>query len=477
MAAALAAIVAFPQWQFMLDTTFRTQILQQNVISIALQPDGLLLSGTMRFPGDMSNRLLTKVDLAGNQVLSFPFGYGGGKITPWEGKYYVSVGQTIRRVLATGYVDPTFIELNLGPYFQSSQGGDYHVFPDGRVLISGQHNLSDSTRGFVGQYDLIWFSNEGYLDTTRIHRQSNGFMWDFTALPDGKFLCSCSCTMYEGQPVDRVFRIHADGALDTTFQSGINWGNIYAYHPLPDGRVYVGGRFKRAEVPNDTLYIVRLMPDGSLDPSFNNHNSLSTSDGITAYPKVTNIVPWYDGSIFAMGVMRHVNGQTRGGICVLDNTGQLTPLLENSLPGTFSYQTSTNASIHGIVPAPDSSAYYIWGTYTGYNDGTINDTLQRFVSRLLVEELNVALQEEENARSFSIQPNPTNGSVTFTFDPAMGRSNSITIRDIHGRKVTALPIREGTDRVEWNAAELAPGIYFVSFKSGGSVSTQKLVVN
>ncbi|MBK7556771.1 MAG: delta-60 repeat domain-containing protein [Flavobacteriales bacterium] len=106
------------------------------------------------------------------------------------------------------------------------------VYADGAVA-SGQHLLSDSTRGFVGFYDLIWFSNTGYLDTTKVHRQSNGIMWEFKELPDGKFICSCSCTQYEGQPVDKVFRVYPDGTLDTTFHTGINMGNIYAYHPCP----------------------------------------------------------------------------------------------------------------------------------------------------------------------------------------------------------------------------------------------------
>ncbi|MBK8499293.1 MAG: hypothetical protein IPL52_10850 [Flavobacteriales bacterium] len=64
--------------------------------------------------------------------------------------------------------------MNTGPYFLSLQPADYHVFPDGRVLISGTHTLNDPVRGFVGSYELIWFSNEGYLDTTRTHRNANG---------------------------------------------------------------------------------------------------------------------------------------------------------------------------------------------------------------------------------------------------------------------------------------------------------------
>ena len=50
------------------------------------------------------------------------------------------------------------------------------MYPDGRVLVCGLHELSDSIRGYVGFYDLIWFSNQGYLDTTAHHRQGNGIM-------------------------------------------------------------------------------------------------------------------------------------------------------------------------------------------------------------------------------------------------------------------------------------------------------------
>ena len=194
-AALCAAVAACAQWNFELDTTFRTQITQQYVNSLAVLPTGeLLLSGTMRFPGDMSDRLLAKVDQTGDRVLSFPFTYGGGKITPWADRFFVSVGQTIRRVHASGALDLSYHHMNSVPYVQSNTGGDYHVFPDGRVLVSGSHTLSDTQRGFVGSYELIWFTNTGYLDTTRIHRNANGPIYAFKELPDGKFICTCNCT-------------------------------------------------------------------------------------------------------------------------------------------------------------------------------------------------------------------------------------------------------------------------------------------
>ncbi len=464
MAAVLVAIGAFSQWTFKLDTTFRTQITHRNVNSIAVQDDGIVLSGTIRFPGDMSDRLLTKVDLSGDQVVSFPFGYGGGKITEWNDRYYVSVGQGVQRVLTTGITDLAYIGMNDGPYFQSGSGGDYHVFEDGRVLITGNHHLSDSIRGFVGWYKLIWFSNEGYLDTTRIHRQANGPMWNFAALPDGKFLCSCSCTEYEGQLVGRVFRIHADGSLDTTFQTDVFTGNIFAYYPLEDGRTFIAGRFRRSAAPDDTLYIARLMPNGSMDPSFTPPNC---SPGDLPNPAsgagISFIHPWLDGNLIISGRFRYINGEPRNSICMIDSTGNVLPPFHGQGVGTFQYAVNTYSSINHISE-DDQGRLYIAGAYTGYNDGIINDTLQRFVSRLLVEEdttvgISTAVR---NTANFSLHPNPSSGHVHINFEQPT--TNGVAqVWDALGSLVYVQHITATNSTLDLRA--LSDGLYFVSISA------------
>ena len=106
----------------------------------------------------------------GQRDLSYMGFYGGERVMPWiNGKFYVSNGLP-RRMLPDGNIDPSFGPISIGPYFQYSTTGDYHVFSDGRALISGSHMLSDSIRGFEGNYELIWFTSTGYLDTTRTHR-------------------------------------------------------------------------------------------------------------------------------------------------------------------------------------------------------------------------------------------------------------------------------------------------------------------
>ena len=213
-------LLAQAQVPLSLDSSFRTEIDTWYVSSVLPLTDGsLLASGVMRFPGELSDKRLVRLSADGHRDNSYNnSGLGQGKLTQWNsGLFYVGTAQTVRRILPSGFLDPGWTEMNLGPYFSSLQGGDYHVYPDGRLLMSGVHQLSDTARGFEGLYSLIWLSNTRYLDTTKTHRYCDGSIDYFKELPDGKFICSGGLTTYEGQPVNRVFRVQADGALDPTF--------------------------------------------------------------------------------------------------------------------------------------------------------------------------------------------------------------------------------------------------------------------
>ncbi len=266
---AILPLISRAQQPFDLDTTFRTVIPSWYVNSIIPLEDGsLILSGEARFPGDPvgSFRNLAKLDHSGQLDPLYPeWTPGGGKLVRWEDRFNMG-GHNVQRILMNGSPDPSFILMNYGPYFSSFQGGDYHVYPDGRVLMSGLHFLSDTVRGYTGAHCLIWFSNEGYLDTTAHHRTCLGSLDFFQQLPDGKFIGSGSTSIWDGQPASNIVRVYADGALDTTFQTHVWWGQAYGFLGLEDGRVYAVGQFQ-IEGLADTLQFVRFMPDGSLDPA------------------------------------------------------------------------------------------------------------------------------------------------------------------------------------------------------------------
>jgi hypothetical protein len=465
-------VCTFAQAPFALDTTFRTSVQEQYVNSIAPFEDGrLLISGQIKFPGDMFTRGSAILLPDGSRDPSFTSFVGQGKLTPWNGKYYVSVGQTVRRLTGEGYLDPTFIHMNSGPYFSSLQGGDYHVFPDGRVLMGGSHTVNYPAGGYGGQHQLIWFTNTGYLDTMRVHRKGNGAVMRFRELPDGKFICSGFATQFDGHAVDRIFRVHADGAVDTTFSTGAYTGLAVTFLPLADGRVYAGGNFKSTAAPTDTLRLVRFLPDGSLDPAF----SMPHFDqGIMTYPDgptIGQITPYQDGKLFVMGNFQHVNGQPRRGICVVDSTGALMDLFDDCGVGLFNFMGITNGSLSGILPYGEEH-WIVWGWYTGYSDGDISDPLQRFVSRLHVGDFTTGASNATAMPSFSLYPNPSGGSATLQLEQ-VPQDAQLVLRDALGREVLR---RRVSDHYTTLTLERS-GVYVVELWSNGQrMRAQRLAV-
>lgn len=457
------------QEPFQLDTGFQLNVHQVYVSSVAALDNGdLMLSGQIRLTGELFDRGYMRVTPEGTRVLPFPdFAPGGGKLVPWEnGRLYVGNGDGVRRIMEDGSLDPEFILINSGPYFSAIQGGDYHVFPDGRVLMSGAHILSDSIRGFEGMYNLIWFSNEGYLDTTRTHRYCDEVIFAIEEQPDGKFLCSGTMNSFEDQPVKRVFRVHPDGELDHSFDADIQqWGEARDYLTLSDGRIWVGGSL-RLNGSQEVKSLIRLMPDGAVDPSFHVPQFAIEFDPFATIPVLFEILQVATDRFIVTGRFDRVDGQVRGGIAMLDANGNL---LDDAFTGEgcglYNYNGSLYKSISGITPAPDGS-FYIYGAYHGYDDGTTNDTTQRMVSRL--HGLDVGVQEVPPAlKVIQVAPNPGTDRLTITADPALAPNSTVQLVDAQGRVIATTTL--STARSGWSIGEVAPGCYMVRILDGAHV--------
>ena len=486
MAGAVVGPRAQAQQPFDLDTTFRTAIDSWYVSSIAPLPDGsILLSGRVSFPGDPIGifRFMSKVLGSGDKDPLFPSGVpGGGRLTPWDGRFYVGTNTLVRRIWPDGILDNDFILMNADPLFSSLQGGDYHVYPDGRVLMGGVHDLHDTIRGYTGLHCLIWFSNTGYLDTTKTHRKCAGALFRFRELPDGKFIGSGSTSTWDGQPTgSNIIRFHPDGALDTTFQANVVWGQAYGFLPLDDGRVYAAGRFRIAGNA-DTLRLVRFMPNGILDPTFN----LLDLDAVeqSGSAPVAALYQLNDDRLIVTGGFDRVEGEMRRGICLIDTSGFL---VDDHFTGPgcggYDYMGLNYGSLSGITPAPDGS-YYIWGAYHGYDDGTTNDTLQRMVSRLHGLEVGLPhLAAPPPTAHLRLHPNPATLSgaeawVAMDYDLLVPPQDAaILIRDMTGREVKRFLLRDTKQQVVWDTRSTAPGSYTVTLQQQGrQLRTEKLII-
>lgn len=473
----MAAGISFSQQPFDLDPGFQTSINTWYVASVAPLDDGkILVSGQVKFPGDVFFRSSTRLNPDGSKDVTYAdVTYAGGKLTAWNGRYYAGNGPGVRRMWPDGSLDTSFILINDGPYFSALQGGDYHVFPDGRLLMSGAHHLSDSIRGFVGLYNLIWFSDQGYLDTTRIHRDANGVLYEIERLYDGGFICSGNASLLDGQPTGGwIFRVDSTGAVDTTFQTGVYWGEADVFLPLPDGRCYAGGNFRIIGIP-DTLKLVRFMPDGSLDPTFNHLLDLQAVDITATYGAVVvGIYPLDENRLIVTGGFEIIEGQARQGICMIDTAGNL---IDDYFTGPgcadYTYMGFTYGEIDHIVPAPDGS-WYIHGAYHGYADGTTNDPGQRMVSRLHGLDVGIGEQFAGGSSQLIVSPNPADGLVQVEVGQVT-RVAMLALRDALGRMLFTRAV--SGQQMDLDLRGLAPGVYLLALEDEGRrLATARVVV-
>lgn len=461
-AAFIVAVMAYSQDPFTHDPSFYTTIttpvsgLGPNISSILpLEDSSLIISGDFRFIGDPNqNRRGARLFPNGARDPDFPYNTSmNGKISRWNDRYLCGM----KRFFFDGTADPDFLPLYMNPEFSPMQEYDHHMFGDGSLVIGGYHMLLDTAHGFTGPHNFIWFTNTGHLDTTKVHRSGNGSISMIKHLPDGKFICSGFTTMQDGIPVSKVFRMNSDGSVDTTFNAPINWGRAWSCTPLADGKMIVSGFFKLNDAPDDTLHILRLMPSGEIDPTFNNDLEIY-------WPFAGQFLPLLhtrleSGAIVLHGSFTLVEGEPRGGIAILNETGYLSDYaFTEEGCGTFTFNDFPYGATQGMVEGYDGM-WYIYGSYIGY-DG---NGQQRFVTRLYPPDLSIGLQELKGEKpAIIIYPNPATDHIKIDLGSLINFGDHfIQITDIYGRSALHIRCPNRTQILDVDITSLPSGIYTV----------------
>ena len=470
MVAILATMVAAAQQPFDIDPNFHTSITQISANDVLTLPNGdIMVSGWLRFQGENFDRGYARLSPNGQKISPWPsFNPGGNDMTPYGiDRFYVQNEGAIRRIYFDGSIDTTFNNLT-PPYCDVAQGGMYKVLQDSSILFSGLMLLSDTIRGFVGAYGLVWYTNEGYLDTTKVHRRANSPMYFFAQLPTGKFICSGLMSTYEGQSVSRIIRIFPDGALDTSFTPPPfhNFGIARTYAPLNDGRVVIGGYFQ-FDGEQDTLNLIRLLPNGGLDPTFHLLHFQKYPGTSGSIPYLINIYPLDAGRFIISGDFDLIDGQSRSGIALVDTAGNLLDdYFSSGGCGGFVESGFYRRGLSGIKPTGDGS-FYIFGAYRGYDDGTTNDTQQGFVTRLYGLNVGISEQDQFKPKPLTIAPNPTAGSALLSVDEPL-QNAQLTLHDASGRVALDVAWLTGSAQYRLPARALAPGAYVANVRTGAN---------
>lgn len=233
----------------------------------------------------------------------------------------------VARLLPGGAADPTFAPVADATIFSAA------VQPDGKVILIGSFTqLNGQARPGVarvlanGTLDASFApasqgSNISQISTVAIQR-------------DGKILLGGA--VWTGSGFAPLVRLNADGSRDLSFAPALN-GLPSAIALQPDARIVLGGGFTDlggTAVPK----LIRLLPNGTLDPAF----SASTTDGVTTQP--TSVIVQPDGRILAGGSV-----QIR-----LNGSPVTLPVIRLNANGTL--DTAFTQRITTITPMPTFSA-------------------------------------------------------------------------------------------------------------------------
>lgn len=170
----------------------------------------------------------------------------------------------------------------------------------------------------------------GVLDTTfQIGSGAGGtnnFVESLAVDELGRVYVGGRFTSFNQVSVNRIVRLLSNGQVDNSFQTGTGVEcqtgsfvcTVTDIKILPDNKILLVGWFDSydgTQVGGGVGTIIRLLEDGSLDPTFNNLNNFG--GGISDVEIMT------DGSILVAGDFSVVNGQTRRKLLRLQSNGQV----------------------------------------------------------------------------------------------------------------------------------------------------------
>lgn len=183
----------------------------------------------------------------------------GGSFTSYNGNNR----NGIIRLNDDGAVDTGF---SVGTGFSSTSINKIIIQDDDKILIGGDFTSYDGNT----KNHIVRLNTNGSIDTNfNIGTGFDGYVSNIFIQNDNKIVVVGAFTSYDGNTRNRIIRLNNDGTIDNTFSIGTGFNNVvYTSSIQDDGKILLGGVFSTYNATT-TNYIVRLNSDGSLDTSFN----------------------------------------------------------------------------------------------------------------------------------------------------------------------------------------------------------------
>ncbi len=211
-------------------------------------------------------------------------------------------------------VDPTFAPLlqDFGSTQNRAVAKVSELQPDGKILVGGRFTVASGlARSGVARFnadgtpDPTFDAGNIGVAQTILSVTTGGTIYAIRVQPDGKILIGGQYRRDNETTARCLERLNADGSVDTTFQSAIvgDFASVGDIQVQTDGKVVVGGSFDITAVnpangQSVTFHnLARLNPDGSFDFSFTP----------SAPENITSVVVQPDGKVVVGNASTNAN--------------------------------------------------------------------------------------------------------------------------------------------------------------------------
>ncbi len=136
--------------------------------------------------------------------------------------------------------------------------------------------------------------------------------------------------------------------------------------------------------------------------------------------------------------------------------------------GLFTYTIKTRPGLPGGTQFKNSASIYF-----DYNAPVkTNTTVNTLGSTLAVNQSTV------KEGTFTVYPNPASQGFNAVINSAEAGKGSLEVYDITGKMLLSenIVLQAGVQTIAKDVSQIAPGVYFVTLRSGGKAQTQKLVI-
>ena len=347
-----------------LDPTFNcgsgaTNFSYQSVLHrVAEMPDGkLLVGGSFSSFSGLSRASLVRLNPDGSPDAQWPDVLSGGEVNdvlvlPSGGILIAGhlglPGKTnlvgLAKLGSDGVLDPAFqssipsrdawfvrglqrvVALSDGSFVAGGIGSRYSrwdpiwwwVNPDARGVI---HVLSDGTidPDFKVKFGISTSADESYAAVSALAIDAQG-----------RILVGGFFNQFEHTPSACLIRLNPDGSIDPSFAWNLH-GSVSSLAIQSDGKILVAGRWAAAS----EWSLIRLLPDGNLDPTFQVNPSSASWCGIRTLALQS------DGRILITGYFDFVNGFPARNVARLNPSGSLDSSFAASGPVGMASEPST----------------------------------------------------------------------------------------------------------------------------------------